>query len=440
MYVFEVAIGSTITAFLLRLVGTTTGCLWGWAAYEARNGNRAVCAIMIAIGLFPGAYIQLTSRHFKAGQVAIVSMTVVALATELGASPGSGTDIFLKRITAFLIGSTVALLLQVVLLPVKARTRLVRALAMSIHHIMRMEGCIALGVETGVTLPESALGASRRFDRASTAAHHSLAAAEVFLPFCLTEPRLKGSFASLHMWYTEILFVLHQITDRMDNMLSLRRAYGSSVLEDFNPQIYAYRRNVAGAILCVLSAVHEALTTKLPLPQFLPSARLAYLRMINRVREVVESTAHRDEPDELTGTNTARRRAVGQKFIAWNASSAALAEIVEYLEELVELVKILVGAHEFRGGVAIGGSGSSSGRYKGEQGRSENGSKKLESTAEMHCGMTNGGDTIPKLTVARESNAEDEDVPDTLRRMQTRRTDEKLDHDRRTQGRGTTRS
>ena len=88
VYVFEVAIGSTITAFLVRAVGTITGCLWGWAAYESRNGDRAVTALLLAIGLVPCAYVQLTSKHFKAGQVAMISMTVVALATELESRTG----------------------------------------------------------------------------------------------------------------------------------------------------------------------------------------------------------------------------------------------------------------------------------------------------------------------------------------------------------------
>ena len=38
-------------------------------------------------------------------------------------------------------------------------------------------------------------------------------------------------FANLSL---SILFVLHQIVDRMDNMLQLRTSYGSGPLEEFN--------------------------------------------------------------------------------------------------------------------------------------------------------------------------------------------------------------
>ena len=35
----------------------------------------------------------------------------------------------------------------------------------------------------------------------------------------------------------QILFVLHQIVDRMDNMLQLRTVYGSGPLEEFNVRL-----------------------------------------------------------------------------------------------------------------------------------------------------------------------------------------------------------
>lgn len=87
------AIGTSIMTFLVRAVGTTLGCIWGWAAYEAGNGNEIVAAAMICIGVFPAAYVQLGSKYPKAGIVAIVSMSVVALATELKTVPGRRSNI-----------------------------------------------------------------------------------------------------------------------------------------------------------------------------------------------------------------------------------------------------------------------------------------------------------------------------------------------------------
>ena len=144
-------------------------------------------------------------------------------------------------------------------------------------------------------------------------------------------------------------------------MMLLRTAYGSGPLENFNvgsilyrgarsvllqslsasqDQLYRYRRNVAASITLVLFAVQEALTTRLHLPQYLPSARLAHLRLINKVRKVVQA-----QPEQT------RKACV--KWTAWNASTAARAEIIEYVEELADLTKLLVGCNEFRSGLLM---------------------------------------------------------------------------------------
>lgn len=357
----EVAIGTSVMTFLLRAVGTSIGCLWGWAAYSAGNGNPYVVVVMLVIGIIPSTYIQLGSKYVKAGMVTIISMCIVAIATEVQTVPGTATENFLKRFIAFLIGGVVALLVEVVILPVRARDRLVESLAATINQISDMEACLAYGIEAEVNVNVQSTAVSERFDSAKAKAQGALVAAETFLPFCSQEPRLKGSFRALALVYAEILYVLHQIIDKMDNMLQLRKAYGSGVLEELNSQVYPYRRNVAGSITLVLFAVHEALTTKLPLPQFLPSARLAHLRMVNRVREVVlsDGDALGKRAEEREGRERRRshmevhlvKRVLRQKFLSWNAASAGQIEVIEYLEELIDLTKLLVGANEFRTGM-----------------------------------------------------------------------------------------
>ena len=84
----EVSIGTSVWTFVLRGVGTTIGCIWGWAVVEARGGNQIVCAAMIFVALFPCVYVQLGTKYPKAGMVCVVSICVVALSTELDTVPG----------------------------------------------------------------------------------------------------------------------------------------------------------------------------------------------------------------------------------------------------------------------------------------------------------------------------------------------------------------
>lgn len=120
-----------------------------------------------------------------------------------------------------------------------------------------------------------------------------------------------------------------------------------------------------------MRAVEEALRTKKPLPQFLPSARIAHLRVINRVRavlidspqlETVISASDRatfdldeDEYKRIQGSavnrpSKCRHKMLLKRYMGWSATSSALEEVIEYQEELVDLAKLLVGYNEFRYG------------------------------------------------------------------------------------------
>ncbi|KAL8876520.1 MAG: hypothetical protein Q9198_005305 [Flavoplaca austrocitrina] len=193
IFITEVSIGSSVMVFILRGIGTTLGCLWGWAALEARNGNRIVIAAMVCIGLIPSTYVQLGSKYPKAGMVSIVSICVLALSVVLQTVPGaypfawsvSPIETFLRRWSAFLIGGTVALVVEIGFLPVKARTMLVESLTAAIRRISEMETCVSAGTEEGVNVDVYSPKVLEQFERTSGKANAALAAAGLFCEFRL---------------------------------------------------------------------------------------------------------------------------------------------------------------------------------------------------------------------------------------------------------------
>ncbi|KAF7546501.1 hypothetical protein G7Z17_g8385 [Cylindrodendrum hubeiense] len=356
--VFEVAVGTSFFIFFLRLSGVIVGSILGYLSYEIGRGNRIAMVVILVVGIVPSFYVQLGTKYVKAGMVSTVTMTVVALAAMNG--NGTAVENFYKRLTAFVVGGAVALVVEVFLYPVRARDRLLESLSASVRQVQNMQSAMAVGIDYPEKLDLRAPALHKRFNHARAKARGALAAAETFLPFCSSEPRLKGSFKPLAPIYQEIVYVLHQIIDRMDNMIQLRKEYGSSVLEDLNPKVHAYRRNVAASIMLVLFSVNEALTTWQPLPQFIPSSRLAQLRLVTHVREVLASKSGTHTPaggmptvfDENGELAEQIAHLITQKrFLSWNASTAGQMEIIEYLEELVELVKLLVGVNAFRSGM-----------------------------------------------------------------------------------------
>lgn len=238
----------------------------------------------------------------------------------------------------FLVGGTIALLVEMFLFPVRARDRLVESLASTIQQISQMESSVAVGIDSPLNVDTKSHALNENFKDAMEKAEQALAAARTFLPFCLTEPRMKGTFKGQALIYGEMIYVLFQIIDRMDNMLHLRKAYGSSVIEELNADVLPYRRNVAASMMLTLFAVSEALTTRLPLPQFLPSSRVAQLRYISRVRELLLGGIVRSGYN--TGTHSPATTSGGsiplqphilksmtrQSFLSWNASSAGMSK------------------------------------------------------------------------------------------------------------------
>jgi uncharacterized membrane protein YgaE (UPF0421/DUF939 family) len=412
----EPTFGSAINTFILRAVGTTAGCLWGWAAYGAGNGNRYVCAVMIAIGTVPAAYVIVCTQYVKAGIVVIVSITVIALATEVGTVPGTSTENFLKRYIAFMIGAIVSLLVIVALWPVKASDRMIEALVRCVNCVAEMENCVAFGIEHPKAKHILTQSTIKRFDKATSKAKAAVQTAEGLIPFARKEPRLKGSFDGQLAIYREIIFVMHQIVDRMDNMIALRTAYGSGPLSRYNSEIYQYRRNLAGSVVLTLFSVQEALATKLPLPQFLPSCRLAQLRIINRVREAVQEDAR--WKTETDPTFAVGRQAARTDWLSWNAGSMAQAEVIEYLEELVDLTKLLVGANEFRSGLLT----RPTYREYVQKIERQEATTSSDGTIEKVSTLPKQGGLRKRATTLRSSKtSEDSELPYALRVIQSKR-------------------
>jgi hypothetical protein len=210
----------------------------------------------------------------------------------------------------------------------------------------------------------------------------------------------------------------------MENMVQLRRAYGSGVLEQHNLAILPYRRNLNAAVTLTLYIVHEALTTKLPLPQFLPSARLADQRMVLRVRQILLSApALAPDTKQQPSTTIAARRTLRLKFMSWNASSAAREECIDYLEDLIVLAKALVGANEFRSGML---ERPHYREYAKEVAKGRTVQRRARGVGETATASASGFSGFSSIvgrrkSVATGSGADEGGIPESLTRIQSRR-------------------
>ncbi|KAK3814909.1 MAG: aluminum activated malate transporter-domain-containing protein [Benniella sp.] len=143
-----------------------------------------------------------------------------------------------------------------------------------------------------------------------------------------SEPRLKEEFPM--KLYQQIIQCCQNILDRMISMRMAAQLLSPEVRELVTGPMNYYRRDMVGALLLYFSVLSSSLASKSPLPPYLPSARIARLRVIYNVREAI--AAHQ----ATTGENH-------YTYIYYYAFSSALEEVIEELELLAILIKPIVG-------------------------------------------------------------------------------------------------
>ena len=145
------------------------------------------------------------------------------------------------------------------------------------------------------------------------------------------------------------------------------------------------------------------------------------------MREVLQHQPVHQNKDEENASKLVRQLEVRRKYMSWNATSAAQAEVIEFLEELVDLTKLLVGANEFQSGLLTRPS-----FHQYEQ-RSTNEAAKpittldgeaLDVEARDEFGempLSGGSSNLRRRAVTRVAPNDGEDIPPSLKRIQSRK-------------------
>lgn len=374
--VLEPQVGSTFFVFFLRGVGVVSGSAWGYLSYVSgiHQTNPYLETVITVIGAIPGFYFFLGTPYIKAAIIGIISIYIVLLSSALPSSIGGSILVnFGKRCLAMIYGGTVALFCQVIFFPNKARNRLTEEISFAVGAIAKLHIIYAVGLNDAHTTVSMTEERFTKYKKLSDSAKSALIRADAYRASALREPRLKGSYKEIEAILKEVIFTAREILDRLDNIVLLRRTNGSAIIEVFNTEVYPYRRQVTASIYDCLKAIEYALITKDPLPQYLPSSKIAQQRLIEKVRKIIEtkylpvkpqervidssSDSEREEEEEDEFFKFKDRRNSLQdnqllkaKFLSWNATSAATEEVIDYIEELIELTKSLVGVHLFKYG------------------------------------------------------------------------------------------
>ncbi|CCF57692.1 hypothetical protein KAFR_0D00450 [Kazachstania africana CBS 2517] len=336
----EESVGYTVWVTWLRGFGVIAGSVWALISYYAggpHQGDPYLETIITIPGVVPGFYYLIGTPYGKAAIIQIISVYIVMLAAIVpAANRGSIAVNFAKRCLAVGYGGVAALLVQLLLFPLKARDQLSEEMSFVCGCISEIQLLLSAGMNSKEVGKGIDIERYRSIQKVVNAAKSGLGRGASYNSLTKHEPRLKGKSAKVQKIFTEIIYLQRQIVERLETMALLRRQTGGNIIDELNPVIYEYRRQVIGSFTSTLRALQEAFSNKIPLPQYLPSTRNAHKILIHRVRELVSSIQ-----DEVF---------VKEQILSWNATSAAMEEVIEYLEQLIHLTKTVVGVNEFKYG------------------------------------------------------------------------------------------
>lgn len=256
----ETNVGATGFGVYVRTICVIVCSAWGYALYAAGdNGDdRYVMSVMTFIGLIPLYYLMFYSPHGKSFLIGIVSLVVVPLSTLRNHGiPGTILINFGKRCIAMLIGGSAAMIINVAIFPQKSRVQLVSQIIIALKSCQLIQIQLALGLNGELPSTVSMVRNEALYIKYQKRAKLSLAAAECLLAVAKTEPRLKGSFRTHAEIYTEIIFVLHQILDRYQNIKFLRQQYGSAVLEELSVSFISFLPEPANFFSLIRTSTEE---------------------------------------------------------------------------------------------------------------------------------------------------------------------------------------
>ncbi|KAI9283636.1 hypothetical protein BC943DRAFT_280678 [Umbelopsis sp. AD052] len=301
--------GGTINGSLWRVVGTLVGSFVGWAAIAANGGPyvTVLFGFLLALIFF---YVHLATSYNRVCTVVMTAFEIVAVAGQVNPLPGETTE-----------------MMVLLLWPFVARHQLKKSVADVIYELGEYYAFIISAFLYDDIHRIHSPDDIKSCEKQERSLQRAIVACRELLKLTLHEPGLKAPFPT--DFYSEMITSTQNLLDRLCNLkcavvdmpVEVRR-------KTINPSVYLYRRDMTAALLLHFHTLSVSLKAKQPLPAYMPSARLARIRLMNRRRE-----HHQDSTDTM----------VQFKYLTWFAMASSSEEIIEELEHLTILIRYITG-------------------------------------------------------------------------------------------------
>lgn len=309
LWVMETSSGATVITAIRRVAGTIMGCVLGLVTYKIAHGNGYALAILMTIALIPSVYLVTLTTMPAVGIVSGTALSlVVGITYSQHAYPPLHGDVQSVGIIAVIRGYEVgagivaALLINLFLWPYHARVKCVANIARATTQMQQLYTSLARQMlQRGfVTTPETAMRFAKMEGALQKRLYFSrslLAVMDAEVSLVLRPVALLDGFITRLERISNLLIALRHCREQ-----GLRHLRTDIVLSVFGP-----RQDLVSCVSLTLWTIGQALRTRSPLPQFLPSPRLALRDLTMALRAQMEAGGESRRGSRVVVVDESRR-------------------------------------------------------------------------------------------------------------------------------------
>ncbi|KAL1914303.1 uncharacterized protein VTP21DRAFT_9041 [Calcarisporiella thermophila] len=343
--VINPTVAATINVSLMRLAGTVIGATWANLSWIIDNHNPYVILVMEIILSYVLWYIFFVHSNL-AGTVGLITYAVVifssyVLVNQPNVPMESVTDIGWQRASTVAIGIVVATLLSWTIWPYRAGEALRKSLANQLYRLgILMNNMVAMTMTGSLQQWENGQKQKNPFQQEEKNIQLEVLRSMELIRLATLEPQIAGPFP--REFYNGIINSIQSILNRLFSMRVAMQNIMPEVLREIVTPMATYNRDMIASMLLCFYVLAGSLRNRVPLPPYLPSARLARIRFINKLRTISNTIA----PDSPIAMDN-QVKLLSYPLLYWYAASSCTEDIIEELETLGLLLRELTNEDSF---------------------------------------------------------------------------------------------
>ncbi|KAI0060839.1 hypothetical protein BV25DRAFT_1827399 [Artomyces pyxidatus] len=324
VWVLETNLGATWRVGYLRISGTVLGALYAYITWLICRTNPYGLVAMVTVADVPISWLIINTETPSLGVVASVTLPPIVFPRYL--KEDESTPVILLAVwRASMIGAGIIAALAVNTLIFPRRCRV-----LFLHDTSRTLGLLSqLYLTLGREMFQHSIScdpdARRRTLRLELEIRNALYRLTLLISAMNDElsmlPKPMGQ-------YRNTVTALQAV---LDIMTGLRKVRENIPVKETVSAVFRERREFVSCICISLYACEHAFRVRQPLPQFLPSARLALKTLVTQIEDSIRDTRRQDT------------QALGLSLVYAFAESEMLKDLVDALERLLGICRSLFG-------------------------------------------------------------------------------------------------